>query len=154
MSLATQHVKVCNGPPMDPPPFLGMHYVDTSSNQHYVSIGTTFVSHWILTAGGESIAQVNAPASSTTTVFTIPLANFCAVKYHICISNVAQDVQKTMILHAAKKSSGDVSHGILSILGDSIAAIPNFLVSGTDALLEVVNGEAFDLTVRFRTETI
>jgi hypothetical protein len=149
-----KHVEVCPGPPMDPPDFVGAHWVDSVAKCHYISVGTSAVSDWKKVDIGESFSEVLAPAGQTTTLQTIPLANFCAVKYHICIFNIVQDVQKTMILHGAKKSGGEVEYSSFSVLGDVIAVTTNFLVVGTDAVLEVTNGEAFDLTTRFRTETI
>ena len=154
MALGNAHVIECNGPPLSAPAFVGMHWVDTASQCHYISVGTSNVSDWRKVDLGESVQEVNAPGSSVTSIQTVPLANFCAIKYHICLFNESEDKWKALDLHVSKQTGSTIEFNIYNVLGFPLSVSAQFAVVGSDGVLTVTNNETFDLTARFRAELI
>lgn len=150
------HVIECNGPPTSPPDMVGQHWVDTSSGDHYLSNGVASVNDWALVTDDhdEAVFEVNVPASSSVDLVTTPLANFCSIKYHICAKNPGATLFRAFMLHGAKATDTTVEYNIYGALGGGLNFSTQFSVSGSDGLLTVTNSEAFDLTVRFRSEII
>lgn len=101
-----------------------------------------------------SVLTDTVPASSTKTVDTIVFSSFLAVKYIIVMFNTTEDKYKTIELLGSKVGGAEVVHNISAILGDNINISPNFSKSGADAILEFINGEAFDVDIKISRNLI
>ena len=104
-------------------------------------IATSFGSLW-------TRKKRDVPASSTIVMDRIPLARFEGVKYILTGKNDTQDVRVHMEVSAVKIQGGDVKFNKNNKLGDGVKLNPNVTISGTDVILELANGETFDVTVQ------
>jgi len=87
------------------------------------------------------------PGSTTTNVDTIPLADMKSVKYFVSFSSSANSVYKSFELNARNHNSvirDTISHKQKTGVMDVDVEMK---VDGTNAVLEIINNETFDLDV-------
>jgi hypothetical protein len=102
---------------------------------------------------GCQVNEIIADASSTTEIDRIDRRLFCGVKYIVCVFNICQEKYKTFEVLGSKISAANIKDTIYAKLGSDIDMELNFSEDGSDAKLEIVNDETFDLTVHW-TKTI
>lgn len=69
-----QHIYNGVGAPTTTPPDIGLHYVDTSTEENYISVGTTDSSDWAKTGAGEvGLNEYWIQHNFSTTTEVVPL---------------------------------------------------------------------------------
>jgi hypothetical protein len=148
MAALNVHVICCNIPPTEAPDHCGQHWVDTSTGQMWLAVGTSSVGDWILLNKNDTTIEVVIPAGNTVDIDAIPMIGLCSVKYLVCMKAEPQDMWKSLEMLAGKKTSTSVEDTIYSKIGSNIKVDLDFDVVGTDAKLTGTNNETFDVTLK------
>ena len=93
-------------------------------------------------------ATILIPAGNTVIADTVALADFHALKYFLVMFNDGNSINKSLELNVVKIASS-VRETVSNKVGTSADLEVNGTINGTDFELELVNNEAFDLTVEF-----
>ena len=88
------------------------------------------------------------PASSTVVVDTNLLDDFSRIDYILNFKNDPTTVTRSLKL-VVQNSGGNVTDMVSERMGGSIDVNVNVPDDGLDAFLEIVNNEAFDVTINF-----
>lgn len=108
----TLHVKSTAGAPAVAPVSLGEHHIDTTSNDHYLSVGTTSADDWLLTTPAR--ARINAQTGTTYALTasdngkTVTLANANPVTLTLP-EEATEDLVDGFQCHIIQRGAGQVT---------------------------------------------